>query len=105
LCLEISLLFFCCIVLPCIFVAVLYRQARRRGGLVSHFLEMRFIKMLYLTEKSSAPATVRRSTSARIAARARRIARRSAARVYRAARIADTHTAPAAVLITPITPY
>ena len=60
--------------------------------------------MLYLTEKSSAPATVRRSTSARIAARARRIARRAAARVYRAARIADTHTAPAAVLITPITP-
>lgn len=60
--------------------------------------------MLYLTEKSSAPATVRRSTSARIAARARRIARRSAARVYRAARIAASHSAPAAVLITPITP-
>lgn len=60
--------------------------------------------MLYLTEKSSAPATVRRSTSARIAARSRRIARRAAARVQRAARIADTHTAPAAVLITPITP-
>ena len=42
--------------------------------------------MLYLTEKSSAPATVRRSTSARIAARSRRIARRAAARVQRAAR-------------------
>ncbi len=60
--------------------------------------------MLYLTEKTSAPATVRRSTSARIAARTRRIARRAAARVQRTARIAAAHTAPAAVLITPITP-
>lgn len=60
--------------------------------------------MLYLTTKTSAPATVRRSCAAKQAARTRRLNARAAARVNRAARIAATHTAPAAVLVTPITP-
>lgn len=60
--------------------------------------------MLYLTTKTSAPAAVRRSCAAKQAARTRRLNARAVARVQRAARIAATHTTPAAVLVTPITP-
>lgn len=60
--------------------------------------------MLYLTTKTSAPATVRRSCAAKQAARTRRLNARAVARVQRAARRAATHTTPAAVLVTPITP-
>lgn len=60
--------------------------------------------MLYLTTKTSAPASVRRSCAAKQAARTRRLNARAVARVQRAARIAATHIAPAAVLVTPITP-
>lgn len=60
--------------------------------------------MLYLTTKTSAPAAVRRSCAAKQAARTRRLNARAVARVQRAARIAATYTAPAAVLVTPITP-
>lgn len=60
--------------------------------------------MLYLPEKSTAPAAVRRSSSARIAARTRRVNARAARRVQRAAAIASAHTTAPAVCITPVSP-
>lgn len=55
--------------------------------------------MLYLTTKTSAPTTVRRSCAAKQAAKTRRLNIRAVARSARAATIASEHTAAPAVII------